>query len=98
LAPEILDNAILNTALAQEMFRPAYPHFTADGSRVPWEGDGPLAREPRCRAALIVKLAAELYRRERGQAPTTAGALLGQYLKVLPEGIEHDDPIPAGLE
>ena len=96
LAPEILDNAILNTALAQEMFRPSYPHFTGDGSRVPWEGDGPLSREPRSRADLIVKLAAELYRRERGQAPTTAGALLGRYLKDLPEGIERDDPILAG--
>ena len=96
LAPEILDNAILNAALAQEMFRPSYKHFTVDGSRVPWEGDGPLAREPRRRADLIVKLAAELYQRERGQAPTTAGALLGPYLKVLPEGIEPNDPIPTG--
>jgi hypothetical protein len=90
VAPEILDNAIKNTALAQEMF---HPHFTGDRSRVPWEGDGPLSREPHCRADLIVKLAAELYRRERGQAPTTAGALLGPYLKVLPEGIEPNDSI-----
>ncbi len=96
LAPEILDNAILNTALAQEMFRPSFKHITIGGPRVPWEGDGPLAREPLRRAALIVKLAAELYRRERGQAPTTAGALVGPYLKVLPEGIEPNDPIPTG--
>jgi hypothetical protein len=94
VAPEILDHAILNTDLAQEMFRPSYPHFSTDGSRVPWEGDGPLAREPRRRADLIVKLAAELYRRERGQAPKTAGSLLDSYLKVLPEGIEPNDPIP----
>jgi hypothetical protein len=43
-------------------------------------------------------LAAELYRREHGQAPETAGALLSTYLKVLPEGIERDDPIPAAGE
>jgi hypothetical protein len=95
LAPEILDQAILDTALAQEMFRPSFRHITDGGPRAPWEGNGPLAQEPGRRAALIVQLAAELYRRERGHAPTTAGALLGPYLNVLPEGIVRDDSIPA---
>ena len=46
-----------------------------------------LARERRRRSVLIVRLAAEVYRREHAAAPTTAGALLGPYLKELPEGI-----------
>ena len=64
----------------------------------PWELNGELARERRRRSALIVRLAAELYRRERGQLPPAAGALLGIHLKELPEGIAANDPIPAGLE
>ena len=52
----------------------------------------------RRRPVLIVRLAAELYRREQGQHPPTAGVLLGIYLKELPEGIVANDPIPAGLE
>ena len=41
----------------------------------------------------LVKLAAELYRREKGRAPARAGELLEGYLKELPEGISgrrHD--------
>jgi hypothetical protein len=64
----------------------------------PWDGNGELVRERRRRSALIVRLAAELYRREHGIAPKTAGDLLGQELKQLPEGITAEDPIPAGLE
>ena len=55
-------------------------------------------QERRRRSVLIVRLAAELYRREHGAAPATAGALLGTVLKELPEGIAADDPIPAGPE
>ena len=47
---------------------------------------------------LIVRLAAELYRREHGVAPATAGTLLGTVLEELPEGIAAADPVPAGLE
>ena len=47
---------------------------------------------------LIVKLASELYRREQGKPPVNAGALLGSYLKKLPEGIKKEDPIPAGID
>ena len=55
-------------------------------------------REPRRRAVLIVKLAAELYRRERGKLPANAGALVGKYLNELPEAIGRDDPIPVGID
>ena len=64
-------------------------------TKAPWEGDGVLAREPTHRAALLVKLATELFRREHRQPPATVGALLGPYLKVLPEGTQRDDRIPA---
>jgi hypothetical protein len=47
---------------------------------------------------LIVRLAAELNRREHGAAPATAGALVGPILKALPEGIAATDPIPSGLD
>ncbi len=63
-----------------------------------WEGQGALARERRRRSVLTVRLAAELYRREHGAAPATAGVLLETVLKQLPEGIAETDPIPAGLE
>jgi hypothetical protein len=64
----------------------------------PWEDQGELGRERRRRSALIVRLAAEIDRREHGAAPATAGALLESILKELPEGIAANDPIPAGLD
>ncbi len=64
----------------------------------PWESEGELARERRRRSVLIVRLAAELYRREHGAAPAMAGALLGTILEELPEGIAATDPIPASWE
>jgi hypothetical protein len=100
VAPDNLNMAIDHAALAREMFRPAGMTATngTPMSRTPWEGDGLLAREPRHRAVLIVKLAAELFRREHNKPPTTAGALVGPYLKVLPEGIDCDEQIPDGVE
>ena len=47
---------------------------------------------------LIVKLAAELYRREHGKLPANCGALLVGYLKELPAEIKADEPIPAGID
>ncbi len=70
----------------------------SDPSDPPWEGNGELARERRHRSILIVRLAAELYRREHGGAPASAGALVGPILKELPEGIAPAAPIPVGLE
>ncbi len=99
--PAILDKALDHTALARQMFNhedQAIGGGTWSITMTPWEGDGLLAREPKRRAVLIVKLAAELYRREKGHPPATAGSLLGSYLKVLPEGIVPDDPIPDGLD
>ena len=43
----------------------------------PWGERGELTRERRRRSVLIVRLAAELYRREHGAAPATAGASAG---------------------
>ena len=63
-----------------------------------WEGHSALARERRRQAALVVRLAAELYRRERGSSPAGYGSSYGAYLRDLPEGIAPKDPIPAGLE
>jgi hypothetical protein len=95
--PDVLNMAIDHTALAHEMFRPAGQDGTPM-SRAPWEGDGHLARESRHRAALIVKLAAELFRREHNKPPATAGALVGSYLKVLPEGIDRDEQVPKDID
>jgi hypothetical protein len=100
VAPEDLDAALGNTLFAQQFLRPPdrWPNGSSPWSGLAWEGDSGLAREPRRRAVLIVKLAAELYRRVHGKAPANAGALLGRYLTVLPGGIKVDDPIPAGID
>ncbi len=99
ISPEVLVKAIDHTALARLMFR---DELDADGpapiSPAPWEGNGSLARERLRRARLTVKLAAELYRREHGQPPAKVGALLGSYVKVLPDGINPDDTIPAAAD
>jgi hypothetical protein len=100
VAPEVLDKAIDHAAFAQEAFRP--PSDLGPG--VAWHMNAPfdpkslVAREPRRRAVLIVKLAAELYRRELGHPPSTAGSLVGRCLTELPQGIKHDDPIPSSLD
>jgi hypothetical protein len=97
VAPEVLARVIERDEIAKTLLF----HFldrSKDPMLAPWELNGELARERRRRSALIVRLAAEWYRRERGQLPPTAGALLGIYLKELPEGIAAYDPIPAGLE
>jgi hypothetical protein len=100
VAPEVLDQAIDRAAFAQAAVRP--PPDLAPGGislmNAPFDPKSLLAREPRRRAVLIVKLAAELFRREQGHAPATAAALSGRYLKKLPEGIKDDDPIPPELD
>ena len=100
IAPADLDAAIGHTFLAQQYIRPMFwvPDGPVGWAGWAWEGESSLAREPRRRAVLIVKLAAELYRRERGKSPANAGALVGDYLKELPVGIAREDPIPAGIE
>jgi hypothetical protein len=100
IAPDELDAAIGRTLLAQQFLHPGFwsPQNGTPWSGWAWEGDRPLAREPRRRAVLIVKLAAELYRREQGKPPANAGALLEAYLKELPAGIAGDELIPTGID
>ncbi len=95
MPPEELARIVDHTALARHVFGDypfSYPSLTARVA--PWEEGGGLTLERKRRSALIVRLAAELYRREKGQPPLTAGAVLGPYLKELPEGIAAGDPIP----
>ncbi len=93
VSPDDLARVIDRTEIARFWFDLGPPQHEP-----PWEGQGELARERRRRSVLIVRLAAEVYRREHGMAPATAGALVGPVLKDLPEGIAATDPIPAGLE
>ncbi len=100
IAPEELDAAIRKTLFAAQYLRPDYWSNLggtpwAGGA---WEGSGTLAREPRRRAVLIVKLAAELYRREHGKPPANAGTLIGAYLEELPAEIARDELIPDGID
>jgi hypothetical protein len=99
VSPATIDRAIGETLLARWLFRSNEhgPHINelAYGA---WEGDGFFARERKRRSVLLVKLAAELYRRERGELPANAGSLLEGYLKELPEGISRGDAIPAGID
>jgi hypothetical protein len=95
LPPEELARLVDQSALARHIFGD-YPFQDSSLTirTVPWDEGGWLTRERRRRSAMIVRLAAELYRREKGQPPATAGVLLGTYLKELPEGIAAGDPIP----
>ncbi len=95
LPPEDLARVVDRTALARRIFGDypfSYPSST--DRVVPWEAGGGLMLERRRRSALIVRLAAELHRREKGVLPATAEALVGPHLKELPEGIAAGDPIP----
>jgi hypothetical protein len=97
VAPEVLAKAVEHNALTRTNFD--VDEIGYHPYRPPlWEENGPLARERRNRSVLIVRLAAELYRREHGQLPAQAGALVGPYLKDLPEGIAPGDPIPSATE
>jgi hypothetical protein len=95
IAPEDLDRAIGQTLLAEEFFR---PDWNSSWSGWDWEAKGSPIHEPRWRAALIVKLAAEVYRREQGKPPANAGMLVDAYLKELPAGVKPDDAIPAEID
>jgi hypothetical protein len=97
VAPETLSLAIEETLVAKLLFRSDDAERSEFGTGL-WEGNGVFARERRQRSVLLIKLAAELYRRDQGKPPANAGALLGGYLKELPEGIERDDRIPDGID
>lgn len=54
---------------------------------IAWRGNWPSVRsgeQARCRA-LVIMLASEIYRRERGTPPPSEGALVGTYLESLPD-------------
>jgi hypothetical protein len=91
--PDVLRRAIGQTTIARFFFG---SEFMQGGP--PWERDGVLARERRGRSVLIVRLAAELYRREHGASPASTGALVGPYLEELPGGIDSGDAIPKAVE
>jgi hypothetical protein len=93
VSPEFLLSAMEHMEISFLVFGP-----DRDRSDPPWQGQGELARERRRRSVLIVRLAAEVYRREHGALPTTAGALLGTVLKELPDGIAGTYPIPDEFE
>jgi hypothetical protein len=58
-----------------------------------------LLRDERNRAALIVCLATELYKREKGKEPARVEDLVGPYLKSIPDGYAApaDDPTAKGM-
>ncbi len=100
ISPPELEAAIRQTLFAQEYLHAVYwkSQGGAPWAGAGWEGKGVLAREPRPRAVLVLKLAGELFRRERGKPPAKAGELLGVCLKELPEGVRRDDPVPDTVE
>ena len=98
VAPETLAHAIDATLVAKRLVCVSEGDRSMLAFEYSWEGDSAFAHERRRRSVLLVKLVAELYRRERGKPAPNAGMLLGSYLKQLPEGVGRDDPIPDGIE
>ncbi len=97
IVPEELKTAIDHTLLAEYFHRPK-SWSTDSWSEWYWQDKGMLAREPRRRAVLLVKLAAELYLREHGKPPANAGSLIGTSLQELPSGFKSSDAIPEGID
>ena len=95
LPPEELAKLIDRNVLSSHIFHGG-PYSASSGSfwKLLWEEGGPLVLERPRRSALIVRMAAELHRRETGRMPSKAGELVGPYLESLPEGIAAEDPIP----
>jgi hypothetical protein len=97
LPPEELAKVVDHNALVRHLYG-ADSKNDVTFRLAAWEGDGFLAQERQRRSVLIVRRAAELYRREHGTPRTTSGVLVGLYLKELPEGIAAGDPIPKGVD
>ncbi len=71
--------------LAETVERLAIGYLFSNGPEPPpWEDRGKLGRERRRRSVLIVRLAAEFYRREHGGAPATAGRCWGPFSRNCP--------------
>jgi hypothetical protein len=99
VAPETLARAIDETLVAKRLVRVDAADRSAFALDYFWERDSAFARERRRRSVLLVKLAAERYRREQGKTPANVGTLVdGCYLKKLPEGVGRNEPIPDGIE
>ena len=79
LSPEKLGQWLDSSMLASRVYRDLSRHVPS------------IDNERSRQAALVVHLADQLYRREHGQAPPSPRALVGPYLKSLPEG--YDVPI-----
>ena len=95
--PRTLDRALTESVLADFIFRPPSTNF-GPFQALFWARTAPCERERKRRSALIVRLAAELFKRERGRMPTTADELIGPDLPSLPEGFAAGDPIPDDRE
>jgi hypothetical protein len=97
--PETLAHAIDATLVAKRIVCVYEGDRSMLAFEYSWEGDSAFAHERRRRSVLLIKLAAELYRREQEKMPANVGTLLdGSYLKKLPEGVGRNDPIPDGIE
>jgi hypothetical protein len=98
VAPETLAHAIDATLVAKRLVCVYEGDRSMLAFDYAWEGNA-FAHERRRRSVLLIKLAAELYRREQEKMPANAGALVdGGYLNKLPEGVGRNEPIPDGIE
>jgi hypothetical protein len=57
-----------------------------------------LARDEEARATLIVHLAEQLYKREKGREPTAVEDLVGPYLKAIPDGYVAPSKLPGNAQ
>jgi hypothetical protein len=71
---------------------PLAGRFLTANSFLVTQADG----ERQSRGVLIITLAEELYKRQIGRPPRSAGELLGSVLKVLPEGYQPSETAQAG--
>jgi hypothetical protein len=59
--------------------------IVANGTQWQWPGSPERLRDRKAHRELVVMLAEEIYRRERGSRPPSENALVGTYLKSLPD-------------
>lgn len=101
IAPEELARIVDRNVLSAHIFRAGQFPFSSsprgDGG-LAWDEGGPFAIERRRRSALIVRMAAELFRRETGHPPKSVGELVGPCLEELPDGVAASDPIPKSID
>jgi hypothetical protein len=81
VAPEALEEWLKSTLLLEHLLPPV-----AQFQRL-------IDTEPAILGALEIMLASQLYEREHGGSATTVGALVGPYLKRVPQGYEAEQPV-----